>query len=175
MITKNIMAKVAPIIKKDVFLGGSCNPTTWRIRKAIPFLEKYGISYYNPQVDDWSPELMKVENYHKDTATVLLFVIDNETRAIASCTEAAYYIGKGRKVVIVVNKFITDNSLIINDSSPPIININEYKDLNRGRDYLIDICKQHNITVHNDVESAMYEIKTYIYKKYSKPSFFCFF
>ena len=31
-----------------VFLGGSCNPTTWRKHTAIPHLEKNGISYYNP-------------------------------------------------------------------------------------------------------------------------------
>lgn len=169
------MAKIVPIVKKDVFLGGSCNPTTWRTVKAIPFLEKYSISYYNPQVDDWSPELMKVENYHKDTATILLFVIDNETRAVASCTEAAYYIGKGRKVVIVVNKFIADHSSIVNQESPSNIGINEYKDLNRGREYLIDICKQHNIPVYNDIDSAMYDIKKYIYHQHNKRSIFCFF
>lgn len=34
--------------KCDVFLGGSCNPTTWRADTAIPELKKHGISYYNP-------------------------------------------------------------------------------------------------------------------------------
>lgn len=32
----------------EVFLGGSCNPTTWRADIAIPALTKLGISYYNP-------------------------------------------------------------------------------------------------------------------------------
>lgn len=32
----------------EVFLGGSCNPTTWRADVAIPTLEKLGISFYNP-------------------------------------------------------------------------------------------------------------------------------
>jgi hypothetical protein len=41
-----------------VFLGGSCNPTTWRKDTAIPALDVAGISYYNPQVEDWSPELI---------------------------------------------------------------------------------------------------------------------
>ena len=31
-----------------VFLGGSCNPTTWRKCIAIPYLEKHGVTYYNP-------------------------------------------------------------------------------------------------------------------------------
>lgn len=32
----------------EVFLGGSCNPTTWRADVAVPTLEKLGISFYNP-------------------------------------------------------------------------------------------------------------------------------
>lgn len=32
----------------EVFLGGSCNPTTWRADVAIPTLGKLGISFYNP-------------------------------------------------------------------------------------------------------------------------------
>ena len=34
----------------DVFLGGSCNPTTWRRDTAMPQLEAAGTTYYNPQV-----------------------------------------------------------------------------------------------------------------------------
>jgi Nucleoside 2-deoxyribosyltransferase like len=34
--------------KVEVFLGGSCNPTTWRADVAIPELQKLGISFYNP-------------------------------------------------------------------------------------------------------------------------------
>lgn len=32
----------------EVFLGGSCNPTTWRADVAIPALSELGISFYNP-------------------------------------------------------------------------------------------------------------------------------
>lgn len=35
----------------EVFLGGSCNPTTWRADVAIPALDKLGISFYNPVSD----------------------------------------------------------------------------------------------------------------------------
>jgi len=31
-----------------VFLGGSCNPTTWRSDIAIPFFKQHNITYYNP-------------------------------------------------------------------------------------------------------------------------------
>ena len=164
------MSTVTPTSKTDVFLGGSCNPTVWRKQKAMPYLDKRGISYYNPQVDDWSPELITIENYHKNTASVLLFVIDNLTRGVASCTEAAYYIGKGRKVVIVINKFITDTTLFV-DTTTTTTNIqtNEYNDLNRGREYVVDICKQNNIYVHNDLETALLEIDTYIKHQQNMP------
>ena len=33
----------------DVFLGGSCNPTTWRTDIVIPIFEGAGISFFNPQ------------------------------------------------------------------------------------------------------------------------------
>lgn len=133
-----------------VFLGGSCNPTTWRKDIAIPLLEKHKIDYYNPQVDDWTPELMTTENYQKEHAKYLLFVIDDETRAIASMIEAAYYIGLGRKVVLVIKKVTTDTFAE-----------NEIKDLNRGRTYLHDVAEQHNIIVFDLIEPAVnYIVKT---------------
>ena len=42
---------VSETLKKepaDVFLGGSCNPTTWRADVAVPELKKLGISFFNP-------------------------------------------------------------------------------------------------------------------------------
>ena len=49
----------------QVFLGGSCNPTKWRYEIAIPILNKNNISFYNPQVEEWNPDLVEVENYQK--------------------------------------------------------------------------------------------------------------
>ena len=48
-----------------VFLGGSCNPTKWRNEIAIPIFNKNKISFYNPQVEEWNPDLVEVENYQK--------------------------------------------------------------------------------------------------------------
>lgn len=42
--TQIVEANNAP----EVFLGGSCNPTTWRADVAIPTLMRLGISFYNP-------------------------------------------------------------------------------------------------------------------------------
>ena len=43
-------AKAAASQNISVFLGGACNPTTWRQDIAMPMLDAAGISYYNPQV-----------------------------------------------------------------------------------------------------------------------------
>lgn len=113
--------KSAPTIEADllsrasngVFLGGSCNPTTWRQDIAMPFCEREGINYFNPQVDNWSKPLEKVEAYAKQEAGILLFVIDKETYALASMVEAAEYIGAGREVVLVMHE-IQDAGAITN-------------------------------------------------------------
>ena len=48
--------------KCEIFLGGSCNPTTWRQEIAIPLLEANEISFYNPQVEEWHEGLIALEN-----------------------------------------------------------------------------------------------------------------
>lgn len=61
---------------------------------AIPVLHKSSITYFNPQVDEWYPELIEVEEQAKTAASLLLFVIDNQTRAISSMVEVAYLVGE---------------------------------------------------------------------------------
>nr|CDS30645.1 expressed conserved protein [Hymenolepis microstoma] len=74
-----------------VFLGGACNPTTWRKDVAIPFLEENGIPYFNPQVDEWRPDLIVKEALAKEQSRCLLFVFQPHlTRALASLVEVAY-------------------------------------------------------------------------------------
>ena len=38
-----------------VFLWGTCNESTWR-DKLIPKLENINFGYFNPVVEDWTPE-----------------------------------------------------------------------------------------------------------------------
>ena len=54
-----------------VFLGGTCNESTWR-EKLIPNLE---IDYFNPVVKDWTPECQKREIQERKTADYVLYVI----------------------------------------------------------------------------------------------------
>jgi hypothetical protein len=53
---------------RGVFLGGSCNPTTWRLAIAIPAFSKHGIKYYNPQV----LLIALIEHLSRYTGTLLI-------------------------------------------------------------------------------------------------------
>lgn len=100
--------KVKVISNKNelqVFLGGSCNPTTWRQNLAIPYLEMNGISYYNPQIDNWTPEVVELEHRAKQDAQVLLFVIDDQTRATVTLIESAFLAGEDKNIVFVFYPF----------------------------------------------------------------------
>lgn len=98
-----------------VFLGGSCNPTRWRKEIVIPELKRHGITYYNPQVEHWGPQLIELESYAKQNSEILFFVVDNQTRAIASMIEVAFLASAQRKLILVVNDLPGPKCKIVND------------------------------------------------------------
>ena len=93
----------------DVFLGGSCNPTTWRQDVAIPYLKEHNITYYNPQCPNWVPEMIELEHQAKQTSKVLLYVLSNQTRNVVTMMEIAYLAGcsadRGHKLVVVLEHY----------------------------------------------------------------------
>lgn len=72
-----------------VFLGGTCNETTWRddLTKVLD------VDYFNPVVDDWTPECQAIEEIEKATrCNIHLYVITCDmigTFSIAECIESA--------------------------------------------------------------------------------------
>lgn len=101
----------------QVFLGGSCNPTTWRQNLAIPYLEMNNITYYNPQIDNWTPEVVELEHRAKQNAQVLLFVIDDQTRATVTLIESAFMAGDDKNIVFVFYPFESHMSCAAEQSS----------------------------------------------------------
>lgn len=134
----------------QVFLGGSCNPTTWRHDIAIPFLKKHGITFYNPQVSNWRPELMEMEDQAKQTAELLFFVVDNQTRSTASMVEAAYIGGCGRQLILVIKRFQMPISIY-----DEMLLESEIEDLERSHVYLTDLIERMSIPVFSDIETAL--------------------
>uniref|UniRef100_A0A1I8F361 EF-hand domain-containing protein n=1 Tax=Macrostomum lignano TaxID=282301 RepID=A0A1I8F361_9PLAT len=145
----------------SVFLGGACNPTTWRSDTAVPFLVKERISFYNPQVDSWYPQLIDIENTAKDNASVLLFVLDPRTRGIASIVESAYLAGQGRNLVLVIpDACTTGKSRIANCRW-------EQESIHRSLLFLIDLVERCQIPVFDSLPAALQAVKTLVKQRQS--------
>ncbi|XP_067120344.1 uncharacterized protein raw [Centruroides vittatus] len=137
--------------KYEVFLGGSCNPTTWRTDIAIPMLKKIGITYYNPQVAHWGPELMEMENQAKQNAEIMFFVIDNQTRSVASMIEAAHIAGTDRKLILVIHEFEGNEIKVMGER----LTEKELKDLKQGQRFLQDLVERKGIPVFRNIPNAL--------------------
>jgi len=68
---------------KKVFLGGTCNESTWR-DELIPMLK---IAYFNPVVDDWSPECMAEEIKQRKECDYVLYVITPKMTGVYAIAE----------------------------------------------------------------------------------------
>ena len=78
-------------IKKDRwFLGGTCAETTWR-DELMPLLDARGTDYFNPVVDDWTPECQDIEEDEKNNkCNVHLYVITPEMQGVYSVAEIVH-------------------------------------------------------------------------------------
>lgn len=136
-----------------LFLGGACNPTTWRRDIAIPALEAAGVTYYNPQVEDGKyPEEVEA----KAKARGLLFVLSGQTRGVATLIEATEAICAGRLVWLVIED-IPDGQVIDGHA----VTGRELKDLNNARQYLVDVAARHHFAVYDTVEDAVESVIGY--------------
>ena len=68
---------------KKVFLGGTCNESTWR-DKLIPMLK---IDYFNPVVDDWTEECYLEELRQREICDYCLYVITSLMTGVYSIAE----------------------------------------------------------------------------------------
>jgi hypothetical protein len=67
-----------------VFLGGTCNDSTWR-KELISMLE---IDYFDPVVDDWNEEAYQRELEERKNADHVLYVITPKMTGVYSIAEA---------------------------------------------------------------------------------------
>src|SRR5574343_611870 len=66
-----------------VFLGGTCNESTWR-NILIPQLT---VDYFNPVVDDWTPDCMKEELLQRQICDFVLYAITPRMTGVYSIAE----------------------------------------------------------------------------------------
>ena len=68
-----------------IFLGGTCNDSNWR-NELIPLLN---VDYFNPVVDDWTPECQEIEKAEKEVnCNIHLYIITHEMTGVFSIAEA---------------------------------------------------------------------------------------
>ena len=58
-------------VMKKVFLGGTCNESKWR----ETLVKNLDIEYFNPVVDDWTPDCMTEEIRQRSFCDFVLYVI----------------------------------------------------------------------------------------------------
>ena len=66
-----------------VFLGGTCNESLWRNR----LISRLKIGYFNPVVDDWTPECMREELKQRRDCDYVLYVITPLMTGVYSIAE----------------------------------------------------------------------------------------
>lgn len=93
-----------------VFLGGTYADSNWRER-IIGLIQ---VKYFNPVVNDWTPECVLIENREKQfLCNIHLYVITNEMQGVYSIAEAVESAMTHGKVTIfhVIPDGFTDGQL----------------------------------------------------------------
>lgn len=81
-----------------VFLGGTCNNTTWR-DDLMPLLD---VSYFNPVVQDWTPDCQDNENYQKNVeCNVHFYLLNDKMKGVYSVAEVLDSANQSGKVTIL--------------------------------------------------------------------------
>ena len=78
---------------KTVGLFGTCGGSRWR-QNFIWHLGLQGVEYFDPQVEDWTPELASVEAEHLASDAIVVMVVTSETTAAASLVEAGLMVAR---------------------------------------------------------------------------------
>jgi hypothetical protein len=135
-----------------IFLGGSCGVSDWRRQIAIPALQAAGLEYFDPQLAPgaWTEADEARDMREKERASVLLFVIEGSTRAVASLAEVAYLIASGRPLALAVADL--QAGVVIDGRS---LEAREIDDLNRGRLFVRTMAAHHHLPCFTDAVGAV--------------------
>lgn len=71
---------------KRVFLGGTCNESTWR-DDLIKMLDTKKVEYFNPVVPDWTDEAAENELKERATCDIVLYVLTPKMTGVYSVAE----------------------------------------------------------------------------------------
>lgn len=89
-----------------VGLFGTCGSSTFRKDLFIPAYEAQQVPYFNPQVDDWRPELADIESDHLAHDVVQCWPVLGSTYGTGSLAEQGYSIASSLRAPTPLPKFI---------------------------------------------------------------------
>ena len=98
--------------KIKVFLGGTCNDSSWR-DEIISKLDRKVVDYFNPVVDDWTPECMDEEIKQRRICDYCLYVITPRMTGVYSIAEVVDDSNKRPKKTLFC--YLTEDSNPNND------------------------------------------------------------
>jgi len=97
-----------------VFLGGTCNNSTWR-DSAESYFDALGVNYFNPVVKDWTPDCQAEEIEQRRNCDVVMYTITPRMKGVYSIAEVIDDSNKRPdKTVLVLLK--TDEELMFDDA-----------------------------------------------------------
>ena len=135
----------------DVFLGGSCNPTTWRQDTAIPYFKSQDITYYNPQQSNWVPEMIELEHQAKQTSQILFFVLNEMTRNVVSMIEVSYMAGHRRRLIVMIHPYPGSGHKINGER----LSDEELSELDNAMSTVHDLVERQGAPVFSSIQAAM--------------------
>ena len=90
-----------------VFLGGTCNESTWR-----EFVKaRLECDYFDPVVDDWNEEARKRERYEREHCDYVLYTITPRMKGVYSIAEVVDDSNKRpeKTILCIVDKDVDDD------------------------------------------------------------------
>ena len=95
-------------LKCAIGLFGTAGQSRWR-DPVMTRLEQEGIPYFNPIVDEWTPECAPLEAENLATDKVLLFVVTGEEESFGSLAETGWAalsgMQNGQTVLFVIQNY----------------------------------------------------------------------
>jgi hypothetical protein len=97
-----------------IFLGGTCNKSKWREQLIAMFDEK--VRYFNPVVDDWTPQCQLIEKQEKRFCDVELYTITPLMLGVFSIAEVINATNKRNSNTTVLCLLKSHDGLSFNES-----------------------------------------------------------
>lgn len=89
-----------------VGMFGTCDDSTFRQDLFIPAYEQAGIAYFNPQVNNWRPELADIEADHLAYDVVQCWPVLSSTYGLGSLAEQGFSIASSLRAPSPLPKFV---------------------------------------------------------------------